>query len=124
MLGRGAIYSIDLSRTLVEHLGWTCSGSSSSYVLGFIDANFSSIRYSESNEDSSAHLWNEDEAVDFVTKAIELAMDTDGSSGRYLRVFIINQDGEKVIVHILCHRHQKTTLEFDILVGLYLIFQC
>ena len=92
MLGRGAIYSIDLSRTLVEHLGWTCSESDSSYVLGFIDANLS-IGYSDSSEDDSAHLWNEDEAVDFVTKAIELAMDTDGSSGVCVRVFVINQDG-------------------------------
>ena len=93
MLRRGAIYSIDLSRTLVEQLGWTCSESDSSYVLGFIDANFSSIRYSDSSEDSLAHLWNEDEAVDFVTKAIELAMNTDGSSEGCVRVFVINQDG-------------------------------
>jgi len=104
VLERGVVYSIDLGGTLVEHKGWTSSGSGSTYVLGFMDANFPKVEGmvedggGEVNGDSS--LWSEDEAVEFVAKAIELAMDRDGSSGGFVRMFVIDRDGKRAIVRI------------------------
>lgn len=89
-LDRGVIYSIDIGGTLMEQHGWSCSGSGSSYILGYVDANYP--------EDPS--LWEEDEAVEFVGTAIELAMDRDGSSGGFVRLFVINRDGCRKIVRV------------------------
>jgi len=109
VLERGVVYSIDLGGTLVEHPGWTSSGSGSSYVLGFIDANFpkgveglEGGRQGDTDGDwcGSSSLWTEDEAVEFVAKAIELAMDRDGSSGGCVRIFVIDRDGKRAIVRI------------------------
>jgi len=94
------VYSIDLGGTLVEHPGWTSSGSGSSYVLGFIDANFPKEVEGGGSSSSSSLLWSEEEAVEFVAKAIELAMDRDGSSGGCVRIFVIDRDGKRAIVRI------------------------
>lgn len=55
-------------------------GSGSSYIYGFIDSNY---RKGMSKE----------ECVDFVAKAVTLALSRDGSSGGCVRVGIINKDG-------------------------------
>ena len=40
----------------------------------------------------------EEEAVHFVSKAIRLAVDRDGSSGGIIRIYVIHKDGTKSIV--------------------------
>jgi len=102
------VYSIDLGGTLVEHPGWTASGSGSGYVLGFIDDNFPKVGGNGSGQggsgsgrvDDGSSLWTEDEAVEFVAKAIELAMDRDGSSGGCVRIFVIDRNGKKAILRM------------------------
>ena len=89
-LDRGVIYSIDIGGTLMEQHRWSCSGSGSSYILGYVDANYP----------TDPSLWSEDEAVEFVGRAIELAMNRDGSSGGFVRIFIIDRDGHRKIMRI------------------------
>lgn len=91
ILGEGLIYSIDLGGTLMEQKGWACNGSGSGYILGLIDDCY------PQKEDS---LWDENEAVAFVKRAIGLAMERDGSSGGVVRIFVINRQGKKEILHI------------------------
>ena len=91
ILGEGLIYSIDLGGTMMMQKGWACNGSGSTYILGIIDDLY------PQTEDS---LWDEEEAVNFVKKAIGLAIERDGSSGGVIRIFVINRDGKKGIVHV------------------------
>jgi len=91
VLGRGVIYSIDLGGVLVEHLGWTCSGSGSSYILGFMDGTFP-------KDDEDSLKWTESDAVEYVSKAIELAISRDGSSGGFVRIFVMNQHGKMKVI--------------------------
>lgn len=86
----GVIYSIDLGGTIMEQPIWACNGSGSGYIMGYIDEHFKSISCS----------MTEDEAVEFVGKAIELAMDRDGSSGGVVRIYVINRDGKKEILRM------------------------
>ena len=88
---QGLIYSIDLGGTMMEQQGWACNGSGSGYILGMIDDS-----YPKSDKD----LWDEDEAVNFVKSAIGLAMERDGSSGGVVRIFVINREGKKGILHV------------------------
>lgn len=87
----GLIYSIDLGGTMMEQQGWACNGSGSGYILGMIDDSFPK---------SDKDLWDEDEAVNFVKSAIGLAMERDGSSGGVVRIFVINREGKKGILHV------------------------
>jgi len=91
---KGVIFSIDMGGTLMEQEGWACNGSGSGYILGMIDANYPDIQ-----NDKTSSMWREDEAVSFVTKAIELAIERDGSSGGVVRIFVINKEGKKAIIH-------------------------
>ncbi len=97
----GLIYSIDLGGTIMEQRGWACSGSGSGYILGMIDDVFPKDSSTMNDNDCvETILWSEEEAVSFVKRAIELAMERDGSSGGVVRIFIVNKEGKKGILHI------------------------
>jgi len=96
----GLIFSIDLGGTIMEQGGWACSGSGSSYILGMIDDAFPKGSAGNESDYAGSALWNEEEAVSFVKRAIELAMERDGSSGGVVRVFIVNKEGKKGLIHI------------------------
>lgn len=89
--GEGLIYSIDLGGTMMEQRDFACNGSGSGYILGLID---------DCYPKTDGSLWNEDDAVEFVKRAIGLAMERDGSSGGVVRIFIINRNGKKGILHV------------------------
>ena len=99
-LEQGVIYAIDIGGTLMEQDGWACSGSGSSYILGYVDANYP-------KDSEELPLWSEEEAVEFVGKAIELAMDRDGSSGGFVRIFVINRDGKKQICRLVGSQYEN-----------------
>jgi 20S proteasome subunit beta 1 len=99
-LDRGVIYAIDIGGTLMEQDGWACSGSGSSYILGYVDANYP-------KDSGESPLWSEEEAVEFVGRAIELAMDRDGSSGGFVRIFVINRDGKKQICRLVGSQYEN-----------------
>eukprot|EP00554_Chaetoceros_debilis_P012662 CAMPEP_0194117874 /NCGR_PEP_ID=MMETSP0150-20130528/33205_1 /TAXON_ID=122233 /ORGANISM="Chaetoceros debilis, Strain MM31A-1" /LENGTH=274 /DNA_ID=CAMNT_0038809059 /DNA_START=45 /DNA_END=866 /DNA_ORIENTATION=+ len=85
----GVIFSIDMGGTMMEQPLWACSGSGSTFVMGYIDNHFP--------EDAN---FTEDEAVEFVENAVKLAMDRDGSSGGVIRLYVINKDGKKSILRL------------------------
>jgi len=87
----GVIFSIAPSGSFMKEPEWSISGSGSSYVLGFIDANY---------PHGEADQWSEEEAVEFVTKCVGLAMERDGSSGGMIRAYVINRWGKKAIVRM------------------------
>lgn len=62
-------------------------GSGSSYVYGYVDANFK-------------EGMSQKDAVAFVTNTLSLAMSRDGSSGGVVRLGVITKDGiERFVVH-------------------------
>eukprot|EP01119_Soliformovum_irregulare_P003151 TRINITY_DN13471_c0_g1_i1.p1 TRINITY_DN13471_c0_g1~~TRINITY_DN13471_c0_g1_i1.p1 ORF type:complete len:218 (-),score=33.83 TRINITY_DN13471_c0_g1_i1:38-691(-) len=81
----GEVYTIPLGGALVKS-PWTIGGSGSSYIYGFCDTNF-------------RDGMTKQEAMDFVTRAISLAITRDGSSGGVCRLCIIDKTGvERVMV--------------------------
>jgi 20S proteasome subunit beta 1 len=102
MKDEGSIYAIDLGGTMMEQREWACNGSGSGYILGMIDDVYPKIQNggnSDGNNDSSM-MWDEEEATAFVKRAIALAMERDGSSGGVVRLFVINKEGKKAIIHV------------------------
>jgi 20S proteasome subunit beta 1 len=77
----GQVYSIPLGGSLHKH-PFAISGSGSSYIYGWCDANWPSDR-----------LMEQEEAVRFVTSGLALAMARDGSSGGVIRLAIITKAG-------------------------------
>jgi len=81
----GQVYNISLGGSLVRE-NWSIGGSGSSYIYGYVDANY---KPNLSRGDS----------IDFVTKALSHAMSRDGSSGGLIRLAVIDKDGvEKIFV--------------------------
>lgn len=71
--------SIPLGGSLIEQK-FAVGGSGSTYIFGYVDANF--------KENMSR-----EEAEEFVSKAISHAMARDGSSGGVIRLVTINKNG-------------------------------
>eukprot|EP01083_Nonionella_stella_P256765 879629_1 len=77
----GQIYSCPLGATLAKKVPYAIGGSGSSYIYGYIDANFKSNKM----EQKDARM--------FVRKAISHAIFRDGSSGGVIRTISITKDG-------------------------------
>ena len=45
-------------------------------------------------------LWDEEEVINFVKRAIRLVMKRDGSSGGVVRIYVIDRNGKKSILHV------------------------
>jgi len=78
---KGCVSTVDLSGALF-HLPYAITGSGSTYIYGFCDANF-------------REGMTEQECVDFVRRALSLAMGRDGSSGGVMRTVVVNAQGVK-----------------------------
>lgn len=75
----GQVYCIPLGGMLA-HEPVAIGGSGSSYIYGFVDSTFKKGM-------------TEDECINFVLRALVLAMSRDGSSGGCARIGIIDKDG-------------------------------
>ncbi|CAH2007184.1 unnamed protein product [Acanthoscelides obtectus] len=75
----GQIYSIPIGGMCVRQ-PVSIGGSGSSYVYGYVDANFKP-------------KMSKDECIKFVTNCLALAMSRDGSSGGVVRLGIITEEG-------------------------------
>lgn len=75
----GSVYALPLGGALVKQ-DWAIGGSGSTYVYGFVDANYK-------------RNMTRDECLEFTAKAISLAMARDGSSGGVVRLAAIDKDG-------------------------------
>ena len=80
----GTVYSIPLGGSLHQQ-SYAIGGSGSSYIYGFCDTNFKPNM-------------TKDECVEFVKKAISLAMARDGSSGGVIRLAVIEETGVERLV--------------------------
>ena len=76
----GRIYSISPSGSLIEEEGFAVSGSGSTFILGHMDNTYRSNM-------------SEDEGITFVLEAVRLAMNRDGSSGGFVRIHVIHENG-------------------------------
>ena len=94
-LGRGVIYSVAPGGTVFEERVWAAGGSGSTYILGHLD----SFYPKHQSDDDTRHrvLDSEVEALDFVCRAIGLAMDRDGSSGGFIRMYVIDKYGKRFV---------------------------
>lgn len=94
-LGRSVIYTITPGGTIFEEKTWAAGGSGSNYILGHLDS--CHPKHEIGNESKEQILNSEEEALDFVSKAISLAMDRDGSSGGFIRMYVINKNGKRFV---------------------------
>ncbi|KAL7509096.1 hypothetical protein ACHAWX_000746 [Stephanocyclus meneghinianus] len=92
-LKRGVIYSIAPGGTIFEEKIWAVGGSGSNYILGYLDACLP--KGVDENIDYLLH--SEEEALDIVCNAISLAMDRDGSSGGFIRMYVIDRFGRRFV---------------------------
>ena len=77
----GQVYGIPIGGTMIEEK-WTTDGSGSTYIWGYLDAEF--------RDD-----FTREEAENFVVEAVALAMARDGSSGGIIRMHTVTKDGPK-----------------------------
>ena len=89
-LGRGVIYTITPGGTVFEERSWAVGGSGSTYIIGHLDSCYP-------KEDGMMVLQSEDEALEFVAHAIGLAMERDGSSGGFIRMYVIDRFGKRFL---------------------------
>ena len=95
-LKRGVIYSIAPGGTVFEESMWAAGGSGSTYILGHLDSCYPKHASGGTNA-LDVELESEEEAVEFICKAIGLAMDRDGSSGGFIRMYVIDRFGRRFI---------------------------
>ncbi|KAL3764022.1 hypothetical protein ACHAW5_005106 [Stephanodiscus triporus] len=109
-LRRGAIYSIGTGGAMFEERDWAVAGSGSTYVLGHLDSHYRGVDRGcdddDDDDDGGDHddddrgrrrrrLPSEEEALELVYNAIRLAMERDGSSGGYVRMYVIDKFGRR-----------------------------
>ena len=92
-LERGVIYSISPGGTVFEEKIWATGGSGSTYILGYLD----SCLPKGPDENIDYLVNSEEEALDIVCNAISLAMDRDGSSGGFIRMYVIDRFGRRFV---------------------------
>ena len=90
ILERGVIYSISRTGTVLEESSYAAAGSGSTYVVGLIDS-----------RENDMISWTEEEALNFAYDAVRLAMERDGSSGGFVRLFVINRQGKRSVLRTL-----------------------
>lgn len=92
--GRGRIYSIAQTGSLIEEDLYAIAGSGSTYIVGLIDHAFKE-RNKQSKDNGNEVLMEEEEAIEFVSALIHTAMARDGSSGGFARITVVNAKGSQ-----------------------------
>lgn len=100
VLGRGCIFTVGPGGTVFEERSWAAGGSGSSFVLGHLDSRLSSGREGGAGR---GILASEGEALDAVAEAIGLAMERDGSSGGFVRMYVIDRNGRRFVTRAPGH---------------------
>ena len=111
-LGRGVIYTITPGGTVFEEKTWAAGGSGSTYILGHLDSCHPKDLLGEESSDSQI-LNSEEEALDLVSNALSLAMDRDGSSGGFIRMYVINKDGKRFVSKFVDKSNKETSRDDD-----------
>ena len=92
-MDRGVIYTISPGGTVFEESKWAAGGSGSTYILGHLD----SCHPKGIDDKAEVILQTEEEALEFVSNAIGIAMDRDGSSGGFIRMYVIDRTGKRFV---------------------------
>ena len=109
---RSCIYSISPGGTAMEEARYAVQGSGSGYIYGYLEAGIQGDNDGndgnggEKERDgrkSRVEEWTEDDAVEFVARVVGLAVERDGSSGGFCRIFAIDRNGKKEYTRML-HR--------------------
>lgn len=87
-IDRGVIYTVSPGGTVFEETSWAAGGSGSTYILGHLDS---------CHPKKGSILQTEEEALEFVSNAIGIAMDRDGSSGGFIRMYVIDKTGKRFV---------------------------
>lgn len=104
VLQRGVIYSISPGGTLMEEPLYAVGGSGSTYILGHLDNTLNEKRQQQQQQQyhhqqqQEYYFMEEMEAVEFVKQSVQLAMSRDGSSGGFVRLYVIDQHGKREIL--------------------------
>jgi len=99
---------------VLEEKLWAAGGSGSSYILGHLDSWFNNnVGSSKSvigdvdrnipDDELMLPLQSEEEAIEFVSNAIQLAMERDGSSGGFIRMYVIDRFGKRFVSKMMSH---------------------
>jgi 20S proteasome subunit beta 1 len=89
----GKIYSVSPGGSIMEEESFAIAGSGSTYIMGHIDS-------SPLLRDQNCRKMTEEECVEFVGHAIELAMGRDGGSGGFATIHVIDRFGSKSFLRI------------------------
>ena len=107
--GRSCIYSISPGGTAMEEATYAVQGSGSGYIYGYLEAGIQGDDggrgdgKEKGGRKSKVEEWDEDDAVEFVARVVGLAVERDGSSGGFCRIFAIDRCGKKEYTRVL-HR--------------------
>ena len=102
--GESCIYSISPGGTAMEEPRYAVQGSGSGYIYGYLEAGINGDGGATGKKDSrKVEEWDEEDAIEFVARVVGLAVERDGSSGGFCRIFSINRDGKKEYARVL-HR--------------------
>lgn len=94
-LGRGVLYTITPGGTVFEEKMWAVGGSGSTYILGHLDSCYP--KEEGKRGEMLRLLQSEEEALEFVSNAIRLAMERDGSSGGFIRMYVVDRFGKRFV---------------------------
>jgi len=101
---QGEIYTVLPGGTLMEEKEYAVGGSGSTYILGWLDDALSSSSTSSSSttdeQPPAPKLFSQrskQEMINLCGRAVQLAMDRDGSSGGFVRLFVVDKDGVQEI---------------------------
>jgi len=107
---RSCIYSISPGGTAMEEATYAVQGSGSGYIYGYLEAGIQGDDggngrggKDKDGRKSKVEEWDEDDAVEFVARVVGLAVERDGSSGGFCRIFAIDRCGKKEYTRVL-HR--------------------
>jgi 20S proteasome subunit beta 1 len=84
----GKIYSVSPGGSIMEEESFAIAGSGSTYIMGHIDS-------SPLLRDQNCRKMTEEECVEFVGHAIELAIGRDGGSGGFATIHVIDRFGSR-----------------------------
>ena len=104
--GESCIFSVSPGGTAMEEPRYAVQGSGSGYIYGYLEAGINGDDgggYRGKRDDGKVEEWDEDDAIEFVANVVGLAVERDGSSGGFCRIFSINRDGKKEYARVL-HR--------------------
>lgn len=120
---QGVIYAIRPGGSMWEEPSWATGGSGAPHLVAHVDATLGSGRsrndhkddgvMTTTDDDDDERLLREEDAIDFVTGAIRLAVGRDGSSGGFIRIYAIDRNGKREILRMNNNHNNNAPMDPD-----------